>query len=306
MNKNNLFVRSLVVALVIFITWIIAYSFLLSEPKGAISTGIISLLVLLVVIVLSENFDNFSVGKLLSMSREIKNKEHSIQKLNTENTGLRRDLVTMMTSISQVQSSTNIIGFPEDIAKKIGVERASEDEVSEKITEENEDTPANGKTENRKINYRQLRNLAFAKFLAKRGLSDFDLIKEAKLVSQFSGIDAVSNAHPIYDGYINTGESEIFIEVKAYRSSSLISARDRIYLMLNKIYLYNKIKNANAHMNLILVPLTQHNSIPEKSRRQADKLKEHFEPAIARGVLRIIELDMNENEIESLYQTNKL
>ncbi len=54
------------------------------------------------------------------MSREIKAKENSIIKLNFENMELRRELVNVVTSISQNQSSTNIIGFPDDLAKKWG------------------------------------------------------------------------------------------------------------------------------------------------------------------------------------------
>lgn len=299
-EKKNYFVRALIIGLSGFIVWIVSYSFLALDPKGSISNGIITLIILLVVIVLSESFDNFSVGKMLTMSREIKKKEASINNLNSENTELRRELVNVVTSISQNQSSTNIIGFPDDLAKKMGVEKATDDEITKKRTEENEETTDQSRPVRKRINHQRIEELAFSRFLKKRNLTDYDLIKEAKLVTQFSGIDAVSNIQPIYDGYINTGESEIFIEVKVSRASSIMM-RERVYLMLNKIYLYNKVKNANAHLNLLLVDIDGDNSDYRRNQRNSDRLKEFFEPSIVNGLLRIIPIELTEEEIEQVF-----
>lgn len=299
-KKSNYFVRALIVALSGFVVWIVAYSFLSLEPKGTISTGIITLIVLLVVIILSESFDNFSVGKILTMSREIKAKDSSISKLNFENTELRKELVNVVTSISQNQSSTNIIGFPDDLAKKMGVEKATDEEITKKRTEENEESTDRSRPIRRRVNHQKLEEFAFSHFLQKRNLTDYDLIQEAKLVTQFSGIDAVSNIQPIYDGYINTGESEIFVEVKVARASSIMM-RERIYLMLNKIYLYNKVKKANAHLNLLLVDIDGEDSDQLRNQRNTDRLKEFFEPSIVNGLLRIIPIELTSEEIEQAF-----
>lgn len=295
-KKNNYFVRALIVALSGFVVWVVAYSFLSLEPKGTISTGIITLIVLLVVVILSESFDNFSVGKILTMSREIKAKDNSISKLNSENTELRKELVNVVTSISQNQSSTNIIGFPDDLAKKMGVEKATDEEITKKRTEENEESTDRSRPIRRRVNHQKLEEFAFSHFLQKRNLTDYDLIQEAKLVTQFNGIDAVSNIQPIYDGYINTGESEIFVEVKVARAPSIMM-RERIYLMLNKIYLYNKVKKANAHLNLLLVDIDGEDSDQIRSQRNTDRLKEFFEPSIVNGLLRIIPIELTAEEI---------
>jgi len=300
-KKRNNFVRALIVGLCGFIVWLVAYSFLSLEPKGSISTGIITLVVLLVVIVLSESFDNFSIGKILTMTRDLQHKEQSIGKLNIENTELRRELVNVVTSISQNQSSTNIIGFSDDLQKRMGVEKASDDEISKKRTEENEGSSESEKPSRKRINHHKLEELAFSKFLQHRNLTNFSLIQEAKLVSQFSGIDAISNSHPIYDGYINTGDSEIFIEVKVSRTSSAVM-RDRIYLMLNKIYLYNKVKGANAHLNLLLIDIDGENVDEHRKQRSSDRLKEFFEPSIASGLLKVVPIEFSEEEVESLYK----
>ncbi|WP_174269910.1 hypothetical protein [Vibrio splendidus] len=301
-KKVNYFVRSLVVVLAAFIVWIIVYSLLKSTPSGVISAGVITLVILLVVIVLSETFDQFSVGKLFSLKREVEKKDGSIQKLSNENYDLRKELVNVVTSINQNQSSTNIIGVSsEDLAKAIGVVKATPDEITEKRTEENEDIPERIKPVRKRIDGQKLEELAFAKFLESKSLTSFDLIQEAKLVSQFSGIDAISSAHPIYDGYINTGESEIFIEVKPARAT-MILMRERIYVMLNKIYLYNKIKNANAHLNLLIVDVEGDDDDKGRIQRNSERLKEFFEPAILRGLLRVIPIKLSDEEKEQVYK----
>jgi len=298
-KKNSNFVRVLIIGLSAFIVWLVTYSFLIAEPKGSISTGIITLVILLVIIVLSESFDNFSISKLFTMSREIEEKNSSIKKLDTENTELRRELVNVVTSISQNQTSTNIIGFSDDLARKIGVEKASEDEITDKREKEDEVVTESTNIITKRINHQQLEDITFTKFLSANNLNAFNLIKEAKLVTQFSGIDAISNIQPIFDGYINTGESEIFIEIKASRIFHPMM-RDRIYLMLNKIYLYNKIKNANAHLNLVLVPLKNDDN-DQRSQRNTERMKEYFEPAIAKGLLKVVEIELSPDEIKEIY-----
>lgn len=45
------------------------------EPYGEFKNGIFFLLSILLILVLAESFDNFSIGQIVSIKREIKNKE---------------------------------------------------------------------------------------------------------------------------------------------------------------------------------------------------------------------------------------
>jgi hypothetical protein len=58
-TKPNYFVRILIVILGILIVGMITYNFFLTDPRGEINTGLVTLIAILVVIVLSESFDNF-------------------------------------------------------------------------------------------------------------------------------------------------------------------------------------------------------------------------------------------------------
>ena len=294
--QPNYYVRILVILLCIFVAWMIIYNFYFTEPQGVINVSLLTLIAILVVIVLSESFDSFSVGKLLAMSRENKKKITEINSLSNENTELRKQIISIASTVNQKQSSTNIFGLTDDIVKQFRVQKASEEEIQEgeieKASVEEQEIPIR-----RQINYRKTEELGLDKFLSVSKLDYHSLIKEAKLTNLFHGIDSISHSHPIYDGYINKGHEEVFIEVRPAHYPISIW-RFRLYVMLNKIFLYRSIKNINAYLVLVMVVF------PEKvlgKRRIFDtsRLESFFEPAIANGLLRIILKELNNEEAES-------
>ena len=71
-RKSSLFVRVLITIFCVLLTSMILYNYILVDPKGEINNGILTLLSLLLILVLAESFDNFSLGKLISITREAK------------------------------------------------------------------------------------------------------------------------------------------------------------------------------------------------------------------------------------------
>ncbi|EIV1738007.1 hypothetical protein L7E62_004648 [Vibrio parahaemolyticus] len=116
-SKSNTFVRVLLVIMVLLLLCMIGYSFFYVEPKGKITPELISLIVLVLVLVLSESFDNFSVAKLISISREADKKEAEKQVLEARNSELLNQLISISTSQSQTQTHTNVYGDYVESAK---------------------------------------------------------------------------------------------------------------------------------------------------------------------------------------------
>jgi hypothetical protein len=108
-NKSH-FVRALIVILSLMLVGMITFNFYLTEPKGEINSGAITLILILVVLVLSESFDNFSVGKLLSISREAKKKGTEVKELEQKNSSLLNQLLSITNSQTQQQNHTNVYG----------------------------------------------------------------------------------------------------------------------------------------------------------------------------------------------------
>lgn len=88
----------------------IIFNFYFTEPKGEISSGAITLILILTILVLSESFDNFSVGKLVSISREAKKKEAEVKELEQKNSSLLNQLISISNTQSQQQNHTNVYG----------------------------------------------------------------------------------------------------------------------------------------------------------------------------------------------------
>lgn len=300
-KTTNWFVRALIIAFCAFLGTLVVYRFFFVEPKADISAGLLVILAFILVLVLSELFDNFSIGQLVSVSRDLKKKEVETTKLKQENSELRGHLIAISTNISQKQSSTNIVGLPTNLAELLTVRKADPEEIESKKAEDQPAPPiAVPQAQERTLNRRKAEQLAIAKFVSSQNLQAFNLIEEAKLSTQFSGIDPITDVTPIFDGYINTSDSEVFIEARFTAYASMMF-RDRLYVMLAKLHHYKVLKTANVYLALLLI------NLPEMSSRSngsyLDRLQRDFGPAIASGLLRIHVIEPSDEEAQALYET---
>ena len=110
-NKEpNNFVRTLIVFLCIGLATLITYNVFYIEPKGQLDSGIFTLIAFIIVLVLSESFDNFSVGKLITISREVKTTKTENKELERKNQQLINQILTISNTQNQNQNHTNVYG----------------------------------------------------------------------------------------------------------------------------------------------------------------------------------------------------
>jgi hypothetical protein len=300
--RGNWFVRLLIVAFCAFLGTLVVYRYFYIDPKAEISVGLLVLLAFILVLVLSELFDNFSVGKLVTMSRVLKDKDAQASELKKENLELRSQLISISTSVSQRQTSTNIFGLPESMVDLLTVKKAPAEEVeNKKIEEEAPSLPQPQAVVERQFDRAKAEELAIGSFVTSNNLQAFNLIRDAKLSTQFSGIDLITNVTPIFDAYINTADSEIFVETRPTQMASLMF-RDRLYVMLTKIHHYKTIKKANVYLALLLVDVPEL-STSRMANTYIDRLMREFEPAITSGLLRIHTIVPTAEELQGLYRT---
>jgi membrane protein implicated in regulation of membrane protease activity len=308
-KKPNWFVRILIILLCIFIGGLIYFNFFWSCPPAQISTGLLVLVAFLTVLVLSEAFDNFSIIKLISLSRTVNETENKNQELKKENSDLRNQIISISTSISQKQINSTFV-LTDELAKMLSVRQADEPEKQQKQKEteqeaEQETTatttttttvpPAQEPATRRYINSSRYEEVALPKFLATEGLSQLPIISDAKFTNQFQQIDPVSEFSPIFDGYIKTIDTEIFIEMRI-KNRSMIMLRERLYLMLSKINYYRNIKRVNAYLFLVLIIRPDE----EQNESTFERIKKEFEPAISNGLLRIREIEITAEENQQI------
>jgi hypothetical protein len=301
---TNWYVRIVTIIIGLLLVIIVVYNFFVAE-NGSITSGLVTIIVLLLVLALSESFDDFSVFNIITMKKKIREKDKSIDVLKTENLELRQNIIHITANVNQRQSSTNIFGFSEEILKKFGVKQATDAEVDENSQEESKEevqVAANGITSRKRLDYRKIDAESIKRYIELAHLQEFNLIKDAKLYSAFDGIDPISDIQPIFDGYIKSFDTEFFLEVRPI-SMSPIHSRDRIYSMLNKLYYYNKICDRNVVFILILADFdrVRKGNFEYNSERYIEKLKGYFAPAITSGLLRIKHMEFTKEESEDFY-----
>lgn len=302
-KETNWFSRVGIILIAVLIISMIIYKFFFNVPIAEISTGIIILLAFSILLALSESFDNFSIGKIISLSRKIQEKENVIEKkdtelkqVETEKRELLSQIISLSNNFSQRQSNTNIYGATPETIKQFTVQKAEEPEVDNLKDKEQEEENLSA-PERKRIDFRKVEEIALQYFIRDNNIDVSKMFKDVKLQA-FEGIDPISDTSPIYDAYINEIDKEIFVEI---RPTPIMSSffTDKIYVMLSKIHHYRQFKKTNCSLHLIMV------EIPEEQRdnsRFLNRILELYRPALSSGLLKISTIKLEPSDTEKIYR----
>lgn len=294
MNEVKKCSKGQIIALVLtslLITGLIIGAFLFSaQNKFIISSPIITLVCLLIILVLSNSFDNFSIGKIFSMSREVKESKEKIKVLEKEKNEILLKLINL--NFQSQNSSVTVNTGSNDSNTSLVVENLDKDEKERKEKEE-EDIKENLENISRKrLNTDKFESLILNKYY---GISKNDsvLMREVKVVDKFQDIDSISNKPVYFDAYLKENDYETFIDIRKNDLSSMIF-HDKLYVQLNKILMYRKNNEVNAQLLLLLAKEKN----PDETRYQGIYHR-FFDPAIRCGILKIVDIEYTKEEYES-------
>ncbi len=305
-TKKNYFVRTLIVILGILIVSLIVSKFYYFNPQGEISNEIIILIAMLIILFLSEIFDSFSLGQFLSLKRTISISNEKIIELKENNDKLL-SIVIANNNFSQRSTMTNVTGIsPEEFAKSMISVIKADKETTEKeetrrekiadIVVEEEDKNEPQQNPRKRVNLPKLEDYVLSKFIENKDLRKHSFIEDAQILMPQKEIDPISDFNPVFDGYVETENYEMFIEIKL-RNSPLLMFRERLYVMLSKLFYYRQAKKTNVYLNLILVDR------PVENQRVfvnfEAKMMAEFEPAIRLGLLKIEYMQLSEDEMSN-------
>lgn len=316
-QKPNWFVRVLIIVFSTILVWMVYASFTKSSSPFTINAGLISLIAIITIVILSESFNNLSVGQLISISRQKEKVEKDNEKLSKENANLNLQIVQMaqiVTNFRQTQVSSNtpinITNF--DIAQllgqKLGVVQVNQEEKisaeEDVIIEAPKDTrPEETRRQDPRIRreiYRKLEEISLNKYIERNNLPVLDFQKDVRFSEAFEKIDPIMDKGIIFDGYLSLTSKEYFFEVKIGSSTSPIYW-DRLYIMLAKILFYRQAKNIQADLTLINVEIPD--EIDIRPYYPAERLFTAFQPAIANNLLKIETVKFSKKEYEEVVKT---
>jgi hypothetical protein len=319
-QQPNYFVRIAIAIFSLSLAVMCGYRFLSIEPRGQIDTGLLSVICIIVVLVLSEAFDNFSIGKLVSVSREVSKKDKSIEKLEHDRDSLLNQLVSL--SVNQTQNQhqnhTNVYG---DYNAAPVVSRATGQEIEEKkdaeiaaqvaaVEEKIPVTPApstrqpvraseDGSRQDQapasrmRMNLAKVEEIAFIKYIEACSINIAEVTREVKLVGKDQAFDPISTMPIIFDAYLKKESGEVFVEFKTTNTSPTF--RDRLYVMLSKLHHYQTAKRTRVQLDLVIV------KIPGESERFGgfSRILRDFTPAKNSGLLNTHEIEFTQEEATS-------
>ncbi|PET65157.1 hypothetical protein CN514_12365 [Bacillus sp. AFS001701] len=299
-RNNSIFVRVLIFLFIVFLIFLVLTSFYRNAIPFDFNAGLITVLLIITLLILSEAFDNLSIGKLFSLSREVKQKEEEVEKSKEENKELREKIISLASVVTQNQSNHNYFGFPIEYSKGISVVKAEKDAENAKIKSNALGSEFKSTPNLHKLPLRVLLNEGLNMFIERQKIPTLEVIKEAEFSSNFKGIDPIDDQRILFDAYYKTDSKEYFIEIFISTSYHPL-IRYQIYSKIAKILFYQQVKKTSAEMILVFinVPESLNNGKVSRNANVGDIFKQ-FQPAIYNGLLRIESIDLSEDDIKNI------
>lgn len=327
-KKTNWFSRVLVVLLVLFVGFLVVASSWPCPWKLTLTGESVILVALLAVLALSEVFDHFRIGSLLTLQREKRAKEEQLQEVAADNRQLREQLTTIVSN-SVANNNTAFFGWPtqEQMASLFGTRPAGKDEVDKKEKEEHSSdessaessAPVTGsaseshsrtQTEvmDRYMDRRRMRPrieaLCMDRYCELIHVSKYSISRATKFSDAFVDIDPIMEKNIIFDAYYPSPQGEQFIEVI---TSSSVGNMYSLYHALSKIYYYRNATRQQAKLVVLAVQMRESSdsnrsscTISSVTERQLADLQKTFAPAIRNQLLEIIPIEITDDDIDRI------
>lgn len=276
--KKESILKNLAILLFIYILIVVTFKLFFIEPKSEITIEILLALGLLVILVLSESFNSFSIGSIISLEREVKEKSERLTQISNENNQLRNHLISMYNISSKNQTQSHSI-----VNNYMHPTRANNEEIEQERNKIEENKSLKERIDNEKIYFDVISNyLKTDQFDKNIKLIDRSVINSVEF-------DPISNSSPIYDAYFQHFDQELFIYL--IHSRLIYLHRDKLYTMLTKLYHYRESKcNPNIKLAVILIKSQKNKDEYNKTKNFLEK---EFRPAISNGLLEIVEKEVD-------------
>lgn len=298
-SKNN---KKIIIALIIFITALIIVNFIFSNTKYEITFEIIICLSLLVILALSEMFDNLSIPKVISLSKNVKEVKKENEDLKDANIKLLEQITNIKNSNSQniflpnsfsTISSSNI----DDINKN--VDNLESGDFETKVVNKDYKVPASER-------YKYRRNLEI--FMLKKALdtdnniSSYDVQYDIKLINNKLVDDNIMKNEARFDALKSNLNENIFYEVKI--TPFMLDFSYQLHYMLRTLELYKEFTKIPCKLVLVLPKFEGElekilfNMNNDRFTIMKEKMSNIFEPAIENHLLEIVEINVSKEELD--------
>ena len=293
-NKNK---NWLIKILIIFIVGLILADFILSDPKYELTEWIVISLALLVILVLSDMFDNLSIPKVLTLSKNIEETKKENSELKETNLRLMEQMINIKNTNNQ---TVQIIGStnPDDLSKNKLEELENTDEEGRKENIQKTDELR----ENRLSEFLNFKRNAKKLLLQKAfDMDSFDESNDIKYDVRVLASNPSSNIKKLahFDACVYNSGKSIFYEARVFYPL-LDVFMDDIERKIDSLQLYN---GANIDCKLVYIIPKFDESLRRKLRMpELVKIKNYifqmYEKNINDNILEVREIPISKKELD--------
>lgn len=299
-KKNNKIVNIL---LMTFISLLIIINFCLSKLKYELTNEIIICLLLLVILCISDSFDNLSIPKVISLSKNIKDVKKENNDLKEANMKLLEQVVSIKNTNSQniyLPNSFSTVGSSNinDINKN-----NERDSAPEQIELDNPNVISNKRISAlKKQEYRQVLEILLLKKLFKDEITNSNIQYEVKLINNKPIEDKIMKSEVRFDAMKSDGNNKVFYEVKTY--PSFMDCSYQLHHMLRIIELYQEANKCTSKLILVLPKMDsdlEKDGYDIENKKFAiliERIRDKFKPAIENGLLEVLEVNVSKKELD--------
>ncbi len=317
---KSTFTKIAVIVLFTAMLTLLFVSFFAGESKLEISDGIVYIIGLMIFLLIYESIESFSIGNMLSLKKEVKDKKEQVEKLSAENSELRTQMVSVVrASITSQNRAEVVLGFGDAFLKNVGVRNASNEEMSEEKSIEEppsqdapptaERTDANSSqwSINLRLRFqREIDDCIIEKFAKQEGISEDGVRKNVKFAASENCSDPIMTYRAVFDGYIRRPMEDIFIKTSFYVPH--IHLIYQLYYTLSIILQYAKANNKSSKLMLLIPDISEKysahiypNPHTIKNRKyEIERLKSNLNPAIQNGLFEIVQIPFTEEECDAI------
>lgn len=297
-NRSNKYNRIIAAILMIFIALIIILNFLLYEKQFEITKEIIVCLLILVILCLAESFDNFSIPKIISLSKNVKEIKEDNEKLKEINFKLMEQMINIKNTNNQIMympGTLNTVGSSniEDIKTKDNEEIEIENNVDVSSDEHR-------KNQADRYKYRRNLDLVLLQKVLKEETGEFRIQYDVKVTNNKSMEDNITKNQARFDALKIDDKNSIFYEIKI--SPFFIDFYYQLYYKLKVVEMYGKMNDTFSKL-VVIIPnidkkLEEFLGDRNKFKVLKERICDRFEPAINMGLLEIRQVNVFKEEID--------
>ena len=302
---KNIINKILIIILIIFISSLVVFSFLFKEPKYEINYEMVICLTLLVVLVLSELFDNLSIPKVISLSKNVK-------EIKKENEQIKDTNIRLLEQITNIKNSNNQnIFLPNSISTvssdNIEAINNNRNDLEENIIKDNKNELSQDEQKEKfRMARKYIQNMEIfllTKMLKQnRDNNKLNIQFDVRLSYNQITTDNIMKNESRFDALLLKENENIFYEVKT--SPLIINYIYQLHYMLRTVELYKDIKGVRSKLVLVLPNYDKDlNDVllyfsKDRFKKAEDRIKDLFEPSINKGLLETKIIDVTKKELD--------